>query len=113
MTPSHVTFIIKEEPFFIDAFGGIGKTFLTNLLLATIRKISHVALAVASSGIAATLLTGSRTAHSVFKLCLNIDVTGPVDASVGRVAKTLVQENFCKHAALLSGMNAQCHIKML
>ena len=68
---------------------------------------------MASSGIAATLLTGGRTAHSVFKFPLNLDVTGPEDASVCRVTKTLVQENFCKHAALLSGMNAQCHIKML
>ncbi|GBN08688.1 hypothetical protein AVEN_73486-1 [Araneus ventricosus] len=31
-----------------------------------------IALAVASSGIAATLLTGGRTAHSVFKLPLNL-----------------------------------------
>ncbi|KAL0902327.1 hypothetical protein ABMA27_000223 [Loxostege sticticalis] len=58
--------------FFLEAPGGIGKTFLLNLLLAQLRKDKEVALAVASSGIAATLLSGGRTAHSVFKLPLNL-----------------------------------------
>ncbi|GBP90314.1 hypothetical protein EVAR_37374_1 [Eumeta japonica] len=42
------------------------------LILAEIRSNNGIALAVASSGIAATLLDGGRTAHSVFKLPLNI-----------------------------------------
>jgi hypothetical protein len=54
--------------FILDAPGGIGKKFLTNLLLAQIRSSGKVALAVASSGIAATLLSGGRTAQSTFKL---------------------------------------------
>ncbi|GFV83712.1 ATP-dependent DNA helicase [Trichonephila clavipes] len=58
--------------FFLDAPAGTGKTFLLNLLLAKIRKDRNVSLAVASSGIAATLLSGGRTAHSVFKLPLNL-----------------------------------------
>ncbi|CAH2226617.1 jg9019, partial [Pararge aegeria aegeria] len=58
--------------FFLDAPGGTGKTFLLNLLLAQIRKDKGVAVAVASSGIAATLLNGGRTAHSVLKLPLNL-----------------------------------------
>lgn len=58
--------------FFIDAPGGTGKTFLINLILADIRKDDEIAIAVASSGIAATLLEGGRTAHSMFKLPLNI-----------------------------------------
>ena len=57
---------------FLDAPGGTGKTYLINLILAKVRSHGHVALAVASSGIAATLLTGGKTAHSVFKLPLNI-----------------------------------------
>ena len=57
---------------FLDAAGGTGKTYLINLILAKVRSQGHVALAVASSGIAATLLTGGKTAHSVFKLPLNI-----------------------------------------
>ncbi|UYV82863.1 hypothetical protein LAZ67_22001131, partial [Cordylochernes scorpioides] len=55
---------------FLDAPGGTGKTFLLNLLLAMIRKEQNIAIAVASSGIAATLLAGGRTAHSVLKLPL-------------------------------------------
>lgn len=57
---------------FLDAPGGTGKTFLLNLLLAKVRQSGQIALAVASSGIAATLLTGGRTSHSTFKLPLNL-----------------------------------------
>lgn len=58
--------------FFLDAPGGTGKTFLISLILAEIRSNNGIALAVASSGIAATLLDGGGTAHSIFKLPLNI-----------------------------------------
>lgn len=58
--------------FFLDAPGGTGKTFLINILLAKVRHSQKIALAVASSGIAATLLDGGRTAHSTFKLPLNL-----------------------------------------
>lgn len=61
--------------FFLDAPGGTGKTFLINLLLAKLRQNGYIALAVASSGIAATLLTGGRTAHATFKLPLNLTRT--------------------------------------
>lgn len=57
---------------FLDAPGGTGKTFLTNLILAEVRKQRNIALAVASSEIAATLMEGGRTAHSAFKLPLDI-----------------------------------------
>ena len=62
----------KGRFLFLDAPGGTGKTFLTNLILAKIRLGRGVAVAVASSGIAATLLAGGRTAHSTFKLPLNM-----------------------------------------
>jgi len=42
--------------YFLDAPGGTGKTFVISLILATIWSRSQIALAVASSGIAATLL---------------------------------------------------------
>ncbi|CAK1594996.1 unnamed protein product [Parnassius mnemosyne] len=54
--------------YFLDAPGGTGKTFLINLLLAKIRSEKKIAVAVASSGIAATLLPGGKTAHSMFKI---------------------------------------------
>ncbi|XP_064633638.1 ATP-dependent DNA helicase pif1-like [Lineus longissimus] len=57
---------------FLDAPGGTGKTFLLNLILATIRSKQAIALATASSGIAATLLTGGRTLHATFKIPLDV-----------------------------------------
>ncbi|XP_030762665.1 ATP-dependent DNA helicase RRM3-like [Sitophilus oryzae] len=62
----------KGIMFFLDAPGGTGKTFLINLLLAKVRSNRGIALAVASSGIAATLLQGGKTAHAAFKLPLNL-----------------------------------------
>ena len=56
---------------FLNALGGTGKTFLINPLLARLCSQIKIALAVASSGIAATLLNWGRTAHSTFKLPLN------------------------------------------
>ncbi|GFS92039.1 ATP-dependent DNA helicase [Trichonephila clavipes] len=61
--------------FFIDAPGGTGKTFLLSLILATIQSQNNIALAIASSGIAATLLDGGRTTHSALKLPLNLQNT--------------------------------------
>lgn len=57
----------KGITIFVDAPGGTGKTFVTNLILAKVRSRKEIALAVASSGNAATLLAGGRTAHSMFK----------------------------------------------
>lgn len=51
--------------FFLDAPGGTGKTFLISLILATVRSKSDIAVAVASSGIAATMLEGCRTAFGI------------------------------------------------
>ena len=51
---------------------GCGKTFLYNTLLAKIRSEGKIAIAVATSGIAATLLDGGMTAHSMFSIPLNI-----------------------------------------
>ncbi|XP_076037203.1 uncharacterized protein LOC143022743 [Oratosquilla oratoria] len=55
---------------FIDASGGTGKSFVLNTLLDTVRSHGKIALAVASSGIAATVLHGGRTAHNMFKIPL-------------------------------------------
>lgn len=63
------------EMFFLDAPGGTGKTFLTKVILAKIRNQGKIALAVASSGIAATLLPGGKTAHAMFKIPIQLDTT--------------------------------------
>jgi hypothetical protein len=56
--------------FFIQSAGGCGKTFLLNNLLDYARSRHHIAVAVASTGIAALLLHGGTTAHSRFGLPL-------------------------------------------
>ncbi|XP_075515340.1 ATP-dependent DNA helicase PIF1-like [Primulina tabacum] len=56
--------------FFIDGPGGTGKTFLYRALLATIRSAGDIAIATATSGVAASLLPGGRTSHLRFKIPL-------------------------------------------
>ena len=58
--------------FGLDVPGGTGKTFLLTTLLAAVRSEKQIALATATSGIAATLLPNGRTLHSRFKVPLNI-----------------------------------------
>ncbi|XP_076049334.1 ATP-dependent DNA helicase Pif1-like [Oratosquilla oratoria] len=55
---------------FLNASGGTGKSFVLNMLLDSVRSQGKIALAVASSGIAATVLHGGRTAHNMFKIPL-------------------------------------------
>ncbi|KAL4564801.1 hypothetical protein LXL04_028872 [Taraxacum kok-saghyz] len=53
------------QVFFIDGPGGTGKTYLYKALLATIRKSGHIALATASSGVAANNMPGGeQLAHA-------------------------------------------------
>ena len=61
---------------FIDARGGTGKTFVLNAILAAVRcldteKEGCIALATATTGIAANLLHLGRTFHSRFKADLS------------------------------------------
>jgi ATP-dependent DNA helicase PIF1 len=54
--------------FFQQGPGGTGKTFVDGHLLAKLRSLGKIALAVASSGFAAILPSNGRTAHIRFKL---------------------------------------------
>ncbi len=66
---------IDQKVFFVDSSGGYEKTFLFNMILAKVRLDGKIAIAVASSGIAALLLDGGRTAHSRFKIPLKLTET--------------------------------------
>ena len=57
---------------FMDAPGGTGKTFTSEIILAVVRSDLKIALAVASTGIASSLLTGGTTAHRQFKIPLDL-----------------------------------------
>jgi hypothetical protein len=79
--------------FFIDAPGGTGKTFLLNTILATIRSEEEIAIAVASSGIAATLLAKGRTVHSRFKVPINILPTSTCNIGAKTGTAKLIQQS--------------------
>ena len=70
---SRVDYGRRRHFFFLDAPGGTGKTFLFNAILEDTRADGKVALAVASSGIAALLLELGRTMHSRFKAPIDGD----------------------------------------
>ena len=67
---------------YVDAPGGTDKTYTFNTLLAAVRSDGEVALAVAFSGITATLLDGGRTFHSRFKAPLQVTATSTCNVPV-------------------------------
>ena len=62
--------------FFVDGPGGTGKTFLYNALLARVCFENKLAVATTTSGLAASIMPGGRTAHSRFKIPLIIEDGG-------------------------------------
>lgn len=93
---------------FLDAPGGTGKTFLISLILAKIRSQNNIALAFVSSGIAATLLDGCRTAHSALKLPLNLQNTKTPTCNITKNSGSGKVLSTCNS---LYGMSALWHIK--
>ncbi len=58
--------------FFVYGSGGTGKTFVWTTLLSHLRGQGKIVLVVASSGITSLLLLGGRTAHSRFKILIDL-----------------------------------------
>ncbi|XP_071687467.1 uncharacterized protein [Rutidosis leptorrhynchoides] len=58
--------------FFLYGYGGTGKTYVWKTLAAAVRARGDIVINVVSSGIAALLLTGGRTAHSRFAIPINV-----------------------------------------
>ena len=54
--------------FFLSGPGGTGKTYVYKTICHRLRSAGAIVLCVASSGIAALLLPGGRTAHSTFRI---------------------------------------------
>ena len=80
----------KEKAFFVDGPGGTGKTYLYMALLAKLRSMDHIAVATATSGIAASIMPGGRTTHSGFKIPIKLQ-----DNSVGNFTKKVVLQHYC------------------
>ncbi|XP_074318720.1 uncharacterized protein LOC141655544 [Silene latifolia] len=58
--------------FFVYGYEGTGKTFIWRTLRVALRSLGEIVLPVASSGIAATLIPGGRTAHLRLGISLNV-----------------------------------------
>ena len=63
----------EQKAYVIDGPGGTGKTSLYNNMLAKVRSQGQIALAMASSGIAALLQQGGRTVHSRLKVPISLN----------------------------------------
>ncbi|KAI5452038.1 hypothetical protein NCC49_001334 [Naganishia albida] len=90
--------IEANEPrlFFLQGPGGTGKTFVENHILARVRSNGHIALAVASSGIASLLLRGGRTARSRFKIPIDVS-----ERSALAIPKESALANLIRQASLI------------
>ena len=77
--------------FFLDGAGGTGKTMVQNTILKKLRSQKRIALVVASSGIATTLLDGGRTAHSRFKILLDAESTSSCGIQKGTNLAELIK----------------------
>ncbi|XP_026396034.1 uncharacterized protein LOC113290665 [Papaver somniferum] len=86
----------EGSKFFLNGSAGTGKTFVYNTIAASCRLKGDIVLTVASSGIASLLLEGGRTAHSTFRI--PIDITG---TSVCSIAKQKEEAEFIKQATLI------------
>ncbi|XP_073358077.1 uncharacterized protein [Aegilops tauschii subsp. strangulata] len=69
----------KTSFFFVSGYGGTGKTFLWSSIISYLRGKERIVLTVASSGVAALLFPGGRTAHSRFKIPISLDDNGTCD----------------------------------
>jgi hypothetical protein len=80
--------------FYIQGAGGTGKTFLYRALYSYFVGRGKTVLCVASSGIAALLLPNGRTAHSQFRIPLDIQEHSVCDIKVqSQLAEQLRQAN--------------------
>ena len=81
-----------EKLIFVNGYGGTGKTFLWKAITTSLRSEGKIVLAVASSGIAALLLPGGRTAHSRFHIPLKINNESTCDIKHGSYLAELLNK---------------------
>ncbi|XP_021832238.1 uncharacterized protein LOC110772138 [Prunus avium] len=93
--PQMTTKVVSAMPRCIEdelSIGGTGKTYLYCALLENLRRLGHIVLATATSGIAATILPGGRTAHSRFKIPLSPDSSSTCSISKQSDLAKLIQK---------------------
>nr|GEX27812.1 DNA helicase [Tanacetum cinerariifolium] len=87
----------EQQLVFVYGHGGTGKTFLWKTILYTLRCERKIVLAVASSSIASLLLPAGRTAHSRFKIPLDL-----TDTSVYAIKKNTQLADLLKETCLIA-----------
>jgi len=93
---SIVNSVLNKEPniFFNIGHGGTGKTFLWNSIITYLRAKRKIVLTVASSGVASLLLPNGRTAHSRFRIPIDLDELSICDIKRGtKLADLIVKTN--------------------
>jgi RecG-like helicase len=88
-----VSSVLSNNPnfYFVSGHGGTGKTFLWNAIVSYLRAIRKIVLTVASSGVASLLLPNGRTAHSRFRIPIDLDQLSMCDIKRGtNLAKLLI-----------------------
>jgi hypothetical protein len=81
----------KSGFYFISGYGGTGKTFLWNVIVAHLRARKKIVLTVASSGVASLLLPNGRTAHSCFKIPCDLDAALTCNIKRGTMLAELIE----------------------
>ena len=84
---------LEPKMFFLDAPGGTGKTYVENSLLSFVRSNNRIAIAVASSGIAALLLQNGTTVHYRFQVPLNVFEDTTCKVTVQSEAAELIRQS--------------------
>ncbi|KAG2596891.1 hypothetical protein PVAP13_5KG209907 [Panicum virgatum] len=81
----------RPKIYFVSGHGGTGKTFLWTTIVSYLRAQKKIVLTVASSGVASLLLPNGRTAHSRFRIPIDIDEMSICDIKRGtKLAKLLI-----------------------
>jgi hypothetical protein len=86
----------KGRVFFVDGPGGTSKTFLYRCLIATVRLEGLIAVITTTSGIAASIMPGDHTAHSIFKIPIKIS-----DGSICKFSKQSDTTDLLRSVALI------------
>jgi len=84
--------VMNKQPnlFFVIGHGGTGKTFLWNTIINYLRAQRKIVLTVASSGVASLLLPNGRTAHSRFRIPIDVDELSICDIKRGSKLADLI-----------------------
>ncbi|XP_010463223.1 PREDICTED: uncharacterized protein LOC104743887 [Camelina sativa] len=82
----------KGKLFFLYGLGGTGKTYIYRTRIVQLRSERRIVLPVVTSGIAATLFPGGRTAHSRFKIPIDLHENSMCDIKPKTMLAELIQE---------------------